>query len=308
MNRRKFLKLCGSAAYGLTFGFGTTGCAIPPKDINWATVPDSKFSLEKFDDWFITHKLYNGLNPYLKMSQAGHFPTFKQCVISAGIPSLATPGIDYNSNRMYAAADGIVREVGDLARFGYGRPTGNYLQIAHCDPDKSPWAGDTFITHYAHLNQIELKLGDTVKRGDYIATSFSTSIAKLMISFGINYIDPDNYGLNHSYMNYWDGITIYGNENISSKRDKQIEIWKTINSHVYPDKGVTQYKLLRSRHRPICQDITCSWDNVEIMRYLEELYKARPQYFSKLPLEKFTELKNDFYANQPIILTLPLKA
>jgi hypothetical protein len=41
---------------------------------------------------------------------------------------------------------------------------------------------------------------------------------------------------------------------------------------------------------------------------MDELYHDRPKLFSKLNPEKFADMKKEFYANQPIILTLPLKA
>jgi len=49
-------------------------------------------------------------------------------------------------------------------------------------------------------------------------------------------------------------------------------------------------------------------DNVEIMRYLNELYNARPQFFPTLLPERYSTIIAEFYANQPIVLTLPLKA
>jgi hypothetical protein len=307
MNRRTFLKLCGVAAHGLAFGFATTGCAIPPKDINWAEVPDKEFSLDKFDDWFIFQRLYNDVNPNLNMSQRGHFPTFKASVFSQ---MLATPGIDYRSNMMYAAADGIVREVGDIGRFNYGRMVapGNYIHIAHCDVDKNPWDLDIFVTRYAHLNQIKWKQGDKIKRGDFVATSIQIENAKMMLTFGWNYIDPDNYGANQSYMNYWNPASQYEQVEISKKRDKQVEIWKEVRSYIKEDAGISEHKLLRSKHRPIYQTKACTWDTIEIFRYLRELYSARPQLFPTLSRNKFIELQKEFYANQPIILTLPLKA
>jgi hypothetical protein len=42
-------------------------------------------------------------------------------------------------------------------------------------------------------------------------------------------------------------------------------------------------------------------------RHLEELYKVMAKLFPGLEKGQFESLKNEFYANQPIILTQPFK-
>jgi hypothetical protein len=296
MNRRKFLKLCGLAACGAGFGFGTTGCAIPPKDVNWKEVPDSEFTIQKFNDWFIAHKLYNGVNPNLKIGQRGYGPTFEANVFSR---HGATPGIDYNSNNMYAIADGVVfsdiRKIGGSGAYRLGGLT---ISIAHGQHTH----GTAFSSKYSHIGGTYVKQGDHVKRGDLIAVGADAPYAKLTVQKHLNYIDPDNYGPNHSYMNYYDGVTIYENENIEEKDINQRRIVANFLKLCKFDLNLDE-----KMHRNMGEMSSCMWDQIEIFRYLQDLYIAKPKLFPKLEPDSFSKIKNEFYANQPITFTLPLK-
>ncbi len=69
-------------------------------------------------------------------------------------------GVDFAchiGNPVYATADGTVVKV-QRERFGYG----NNVVIDH---------GFGYKTRYAHMDEIDVKEGDTVKRGKYIGTS-----------------------------------------------------------------------------------------------------------------------------------------
>ena len=69
-------------------------------------------------------------------------------------------GVDFAchvGNPVYATADGTVVKV-QMARFGYG----NNVVIDH---------GFGYRTRYAHMDEIDVKPGDVVKRGKYIGTS-----------------------------------------------------------------------------------------------------------------------------------------
>jgi hypothetical protein len=119
ITRRNFLKIAGLGSLGLA-----AGCTTFPKNVNWHEVPDSEFSISKFNDWFEAHKLYNGINPNLGIGMTGKGPTFYMSMRSGW-----TPGIDYSSNFMYAVADGIVAQVGkrDTTPFGPNRMGGNLV-------------------------------------------------------------------------------------------------------------------------------------------------------------------------------------
>jgi len=74
-------------------------------------------------------------------------------------------GTDYAAPRgtpVYAAGDGRVIEA------GYSRANGNYIFIQH---------GETFKTHYLHLNKKRVAKGSRVKQGQVIGTVGSTGAA-----------------------------------------------------------------------------------------------------------------------------------
>ena len=296
ITRREFLRRTAIGGTGLAIGIGANACVPFAKDVKWGEVPDSEFSISKFDDWFTWHKLYNGINPNLGLNQRGVGPTFHNSCISGW-----TPGIGYSSNKMYAIADGIVIDIHEL---NTGRLGGGIMYIAHTDENNNM----TFISSYGHLGRIlideeKVKAHEVVKvtRGQEIAEVAYTNHAKLMLQRDRNYVDPDNYGAEHGFLRYHsDSI----NSNIAKKdiRQQQIvfELMTSTTSEVVS-------KLTRRKHNAY-SGIYCNWDVVEKFRYLDCLFEARPQFFPKLSQEQFIEQKKEFYANQPIILTLPLKA
>jgi hypothetical protein len=303
MHRRTFLKLCGLAAYGFALGFGTTNCSYaPPADTNWAVVPN--FSINEFNDWFIAHKLYNPINANLILA---HISGFYSC-FSMSVFQGVSPGMDYSSNKMYAVAEGYVYSRGKINTAFTGRLGGNYLEVAHPGNfENNDFKAFAFLSQYAHLGKIYVQTGDKVERGQLLADVEYHAHAKLMFSRGFNWIDPDNFGVNHGLMDYWDEKTNLEVHNLYDKRQKQREIIIKLSDSVDPKLYINHDVMLSKEHRPVKQGKFCRWDDVEIMRYLDELYKARPQSFPNLSAEEFTEYKIEFYANQPIVLTLPLK-
>jgi hypothetical protein len=300
MNRRDFLKLLGLAAYGLGFGFGTTGCASFPKDVNWASVPDSEFTLEKFDDWFKYHKLFNDVNPNLGLNKTGIGGTFRNSITQGW-----SPGIAYNSSPMIAVADGIVVSVHNMDT---GRLGGTAVSLGHPEGGMNTMGLES---RYVHLNTTYIKGGQEVLRGQPIGTA-DPGYAKLMVTILGNLVDPDNYGEGHTYMKYFDGVNNPPVENPKVKIRKQRQICEELFQYA-PKAGLSLRKFGRDPHfseinHPKRGTRYAHWDYVEMIRYMDELYKARPDYFPRLSPDKFAEFKKEFYANQPIILTLPLKA
>ena len=50
----------------------------------------------------------------------------------------------------------------------------------------------------------------------------------------------------------------------------------------------------------------CQWSRIEKFRYLETLYKFQPKLFD-ISAEQFESKRNEFYANQAMVATLPFE-
>jgi hypothetical protein len=306
--RREFLKRTAIGGTGLALGLGTNACVgMVPKDINWSEVPDKEFSLDKFDDWIVAHKLYNGINPNLKKMQLSSNPGcyFKGSLGAQFSGSYATPGIDYQSGVLYASASGEVARIVDLKDVST-RLGGYMVYISHptAGPNLADWV---IITMYAHIYKPNLDVGQKVERGEKIADVMYPNHAKLMLKRWQYFVDPDNYGQNQSYMDYWDGKTGLEIENTRERCLKQEQIYWEIRGKANPKLYAELRNHFPKSHRNDGKHKHL-WDFVEMFRYIEELYRIRPHFFPGLEQEEFNKLKNEFYANQPIILTLPLKA
>jgi hypothetical protein len=292
ITRREFLRRTALGGAGIALGLNS--CSPYSKNVKWNEVPDSEFSISKFDEWFFFHKIYNGINPNLKTGHTGYSPTFK-----GSMDRGFTPGTDYSSNYMYAAADGIVLGSSPINTSKTGRLGGLIMYISH----GSHTHGTIFRSLYAHLDTAYVKLGDFVQRGDKLASVMDKDHAKLMIHKSQNLVDPDNYGINHSYMTYWDGTKIT-NDDIDQKNMKQLQIVGEISKMCSEELD-----LYPRDHKRLANYYVqgCIWDQIEIFRYLDALYDARSRLFPELSPDKFAEYKKEFYANQPIIFTLPLR-
>ena len=306
INRRTFLKTAGLLGVGLAAGCQTLGGWDPN------TSPPEEFSIEKFDRWFVRNELYNGVNPNLESPHRpsmhvgrsnADYSTFKANTFSR---IGATPGISYSvphGEVMVAAAPGIVCGKIELKT---GRAGGMMVYVAH---DFQP--GGPFFTEYAHLDQVYVKKGNKVKRGGPIGkVTKHCQYAKLLFQEGIstasgNYSDPDNYGHEHSYMDYYDGNKFII-EDRKTKLEKQVSSYKKLESKIFDSELVFDYLELRE-HGATSSKASCVWSDFEKFKFLELLYKHKPDFFQNLSQEEFQTIKKDFYDNQPIVLTLPFK-
>ena len=306
-SRRDFLKITGASLVAAALGSFIPSCATIDLEKDWSKVSVKDFDMEGFDGWYVRNKLYNGLNPNLIWRHSGgHFPTFKASVYSV---MLATPGIDHSvhsGEEMVAVASGEVENVIDLADYDTGRALGMVVKVEH--------GRDGLHSEYAHLGEVYVKSGQKIKRGDPIGNvpSKYTQIAKLMFSMPLrqrrNWVDPDNYGKNHSYRDYWDGSTDLEITNSYEKLLKQKDIVMNFQGSCHEKfRGGIDDDLYFKKHRGEDQVDTCFWSDVEKFRYLKTLYKINPELFPSISRDHYKAIKNEFYANQPIILTFPLK-
>lgn len=91
---------------------------------------------------------------------ASHPPTISTADISQPFGHIGHVGVDYDvptGAKVYAVMDGIVIRTQENGHI-YGR----YLMLLHCDG---------YMSLYAHLSELRVKFGDTVKSGALIALS-----------------------------------------------------------------------------------------------------------------------------------------
>ena len=300
LTRRQFIKITGLATAGIVLG---QGCATFDYKKDWSQVPADKFDIKGFDRWYKWNKLYNGSNPNLRRPHSNMHTFYDAITNGRGW----TPGIGYSTRWgevMVAAADGKVIGIYDLTfDLHTGRAGGMVVQVLH-DP--------LYVSHYAHLDKVYVKIREKVKRGAPIGNvTEHNNIAKLVFNEGLgralgNHIDPDNYGTNHSYMEYWDGSTNLEIRNQTERWIRQTDLCEKFEESFIERKRAELLDLLDLRAHRTSGKKQCTWNDVGKFRYLEELYKAKPNLFQNLSNDRFESMKKEFYDNQPIILTLPL--
>ena len=289
MNRRMFLKttakltLAGTAALSI----GPAISTVVPYPLKLAVASSSQSEF----------KLYNDVNPKTKEIVAY---TFKDC-LSQGLSATI---IYKTSKPMVAVADGTVVDVlnmEELSEYYKGLKVekndakGYLAKVIH---------GSNFVSLYIHLKMPEVKSGQKVKRGEIIGYPDERwNMPRLALIENWEAADPNNYGVNHSFMTYWDGSTDFEIE--KEEQNKRYEIQqKILNDIGAMTEGAEKYTLLRKKHKGV---ILYKWSTVEKFRYIEYLHQNKPETFPSLTKEQFSEMKKEFYSNQPIILTLPFK-
>jgi len=291
MGRRMFLKTTGKIAL-----VGATALGIDPLLSGFVRDPlKLAFASESLGGF----NVYNGINPDAKDILAG---TFKDCLSKAYVP-----GINYKTSKpMIAVAKGTVKEVrkwedrSDFFKKLGGTPMdamGYYVSVTH---------GSNYTSYYCHLKKPEVKFGQKIKRGERLGfPDENWNLPRLGFNNEMgNPADPNNFGIKHGFMTDWDGVTDLeiSNEEQNKKFKTQIDILNKIAEMV---EGPEKYSLLRKKHKG--KDQIYKWSSIEKFRYIEYLIQNKPETFPSLTKEQFSEMKKEFYSNQPIVLTLPFK-
>jgi len=167
-----------------------------------------------------------------------------------------------------------------------------------------------FISYYTHLDNVFVKPFQSLGRGDKIGIFPSWSkYVQLMFHSREVWIDPDNYGLNHSYMEYANAVLdvdeelMINPELVELRYIRQKQIRKKFDRlRINPE-----YNCLRNKYHVKNGNRLCHWSNLVKFRYLDFLYEKKPELFTSLSLDEYQAIKEEFYKNQPIILTLPMK-
>lgn len=290
ISRREFLSKTGKTALagGAAFGFGSALLSCGPISTNLALEEESpaKFSV------------FSAVNPNIRSIESY---TFADCV-----SQFYRPGICYKTSKpMVAVARGTVVEIINLRdESGFWAGFGNdpkgakgfLVRIRH---------GDNYTSCYLHLEQPKVRFGQEVERGQRIGVPvWPWNIPTLMLLEQANAIDPDKYGINHSFMTYWDGVTDFeiGKKEQEKRVEKQAQLLRKI---VGLCSGPEKYTLLMKKHKH--GDRVIRWSKIEIFRYIEHVYQENPQKFPSLTKGQLKEMRKEIYDNQPIILTLPFE-
>jgi hypothetical protein len=292
MNRRKFLKTTGkltlAGATALSFEPVIRGLIFDPNGLASAAASQTEFNV------------YNHVNPNAK-DIAAH--TFKDCLARKW-----WPGICYKTSKpMVAVARGTVSQIMSIADLTSGSSHANMGLAKEPNTAKGFLVrvihGPGYKAFYVHLKKPEVKALQKVKRGQIIGYPDERWNMPRLVFIDGDESDPNNYGINHGFMTYWDGSTDLdiGKE----EQNKRYEIQQQVlNKFAGMAEGPEKYTLLRKKHKGMFQ---YRWSKIEKFRYVEHVYQNKTETFPSLTKQQFLEMKKEFYANQPIILTLPFK-
>lgn len=273
LDRRDFLKKTGQAAafVGVTaLGLESilSGCATRPPTAGF----NRNFKGPGYEKWTFMKSIYDGWTPGIGWKVSPNTP-------------------------MVAAAAGIV---GDRFLIRMAGHAGGY----HLAVDHAPY----HTSYYSHLNKVVVECGKPIQRGDvlgYAGDADTYHVAKFVFRVDGSNVNPDNYGPNHSYMQYWDGSTNLEIEDTWTRYENQEKVFNRFHQSYH---GKDKRDILWKEHTTADTHYfgKCEWSLVEKFRYLETKYLNNPNQF-ELSKMGYEALKKEFYNNQPIILTLPFK-
>lgn len=296
ITRRHFLRTAGK----LTLA-GTTALCFEPA-IRGLFFDPNRFASVAASQ--LEFNVYNDVNPNAKDIVT---LTFKDCLAKKWLP-----GICYKTSQpMVAVAGGTVTEIIAIEEYIKDKSHASAIKRTLMDEQNDAKGFFVTVTHgnnyrslYLHLKKPEVKFGQKLKRGQIIGHPDGRwNMPRLVFRDYYDQCDPNNYGMNHSYMNYWDGST---NLDIGKEeQNKRFELQQQIlNNIAGMTEGPEKYTLLRKQHKG---KFPCKWSPIEKFRYIDYLRQNTPETFPTLTKEQFGEMKKEFYSNQPIILTLPFK-
>jgi beta-lactamase regulating signal transducer with metallopeptidase domain len=257
-------------------------------------------------------------NPNLTPPQQ-QWQTFQHSLDQAG-----SPGIDYCTGGapVRAVAGGIVLFVGETKTYA-GHPDGYYVRVVHDNYDNLSkksyprvplYRSQVYRSSYYHLSKVAVSQWQAVKRGDIIGQGMAygpdnKEKFKLVLEERGNLVNPDHYGPNLSFMvkakeSPQHDIAL---DEANDRLDRQLaiisqfdEYYKDKDSDDIYKKAYGQVDTEKFSHYPIF------WSTVDRFHYLEYLYQSRKDLFPGLDEKTFSQMREGFYANQAIYLTLPL--
>jgi len=225
-----------------------------------------------------------------------------------------TPGIDWKvpyNTPVVAAARGKVKWIKTLNIPGHAG--GQEIKLGHGDDYKEILnATYPFFSFYSHLNKVEdgLKVGDVVNRGQIIGYGGGEdtyNIVKFIVKESTcmfkTFVNPNKYGRNFGPPDYWDGKSNLEISDMERRRSIQCYAFKELyDSYKNPNKDKLLFKIYRKGYYG-----NCRWSLFDKFQYLEKEFEKNPQNFDINPTD-VNNLKQRFYSNPVIILTIPFKA
>ena len=159
------------------------------------------------------------------------------------------------------------------------------------------------------MNEILVKDYEEIERGQilgYAGGAQTSGVLKYTALERDRLVNPNNYGKNHSLIDYWDGLSNldFPEDEIEEKYINQKWVVRNlISAYLGPEKD--QVELY---HHPYIETIYGPplWSEYEKFRYLENKFLKDPALF-EIDDDKFRSFKEEFYNNQPIILTFPME-
>jgi hypothetical protein len=209
---------------------------------------------------------------------------------------------------MVAIAPGFIVHYGEIQMIGHAG--GYYVWVGHGTKGENYRGMEThYWSTYAHLNTVEVEIGDEVNRGQiigYAGDSDTYNIAKLILKEMGNHVNPEEYGHNHGSMRTWDGTTNWIVEDKRSRLYIQDGITRElINTYQGEDSIIN--KASTTREFPIIRKGyygVAKWSNLMMLKYLEKKITENPNDF-KISLDEFLKQKKVFYDNQALVATMP---
>jgi len=309
LTKRDFLRATGLVFASLSVTPFIQACATIGTQKDWTSIPVEEFDIDAFHDRYVSKYLYNKNNPNLQLSHKTHskFRTNFYHGTSSGITYRVAPGTTVTASapgKVYSI-EKETQPIGDTSN----RSSDMVVVITH------PSYTNPVKTYYHNLNMIDASIhqGKKIKRGDPIGKVYKGArwfkpMLTLELFGGASWVDPDNYGQYHSYMQYadrplgQDNIKYNDPEMTEQRWTKQLESISNITS--FDEYGkIPRHKMTHFSGRYKSN----SWAPIEKMRYLEKLYRVNPNIFPGLSRNQFELIRMEFYSNQPVILTLPFK-
>ena len=277
-----------------------TGCSTFTNDIKG----DLKIVANGFD-------VYKKRNPNLKFPHRT-WATWHDYLKKSGYNHTGESYILPPNEPIVACAAGRVIEA--KARMGSGKSftkrSGDVVKILH---EEIELDGFNLYSTYYHMkeNSRTVKYGDWVKRGDIIGSEGAPHKMhfKHYLSMKGFREQPNNFGINMGYMNYWDGKT---DLEIPQKvaYDRNIKHYQFIREfsdrYIGPAaEEITEHSGPSFIHKGSWSNENQDWSYVEVFTLAKYIYQRNPELF-KGSKKGNDSLIAEIYKNQPVILTLPL--